>query len=223
MTISHSPLTTHHLPSSTYRLQLNRDFPFSAARRVLPYLKRLGVTDVYLSPIWASAPGSGHGYDVTDHSVVNPELGGLKGLHKLSAAAREQGLGVIVDFVPNHMGIQGGHNPYWEDVLKHGQASRYAHFFDIAWKPLRRALEGKVLLPAFSLGEPGLAQRAVLVEHVQRHVPGVAHAPGRQPPVPRVPVSSSRSVVCTVSSRRATTPSVSVPVPRSTSPVCSST
>ena len=147
MTISHSPLTTHHLPSSTYRLQLNRDFPFSAARRVLPYLKRLGVTDVYLSPIWASAPGSGHGYDVTDHSVVNPELGGLKGLHKLSAAARELGLGVIVDFVPNHMGIQGGHNPYWEDVLKHGQASRYAHFFDIAWKPLRRALEGKVLLP----------------------------------------------------------------------------
>ncbi|WP_135228008.1 malto-oligosyltrehalose synthase [Deinococcus fonticola] len=139
--------STVHVPQSTYRLQLNADFNFAAARRVLPYLKRLGVSDVYLSPIWASSPGSGHGYDVTDHSVVNPELGGVKGLHKLSAAARELGLGLIVDFVPNHMGIQGGHNPYWEDVLRHGQASRFAHFFDIAWHPLKRALDGKVLLP----------------------------------------------------------------------------
>ncbi|UBV41929.1 malto-oligosyltrehalose synthase [Deinococcus taeanensis] len=136
-----------HLPLSTYRLQLHRDFDFGAARRALPYLARLGVTDVYLSPIWASTPGSTHGYDVTDHAAVNPELGGLTGLRRLAARARELGLGLIVDFVPNHMGIQGGHNPYWEDVLRHGQASRYAHFFDISWQPLKRALEGKVLLP----------------------------------------------------------------------------
>ncbi|GGL66317.1 malto-oligosyltrehalose synthase [Deinococcus aerolatus] len=139
--------TSAHLPSSTYRLQLNRDFDFADARKILPYLARLGVSDVYLSPIWASTPGSPHGYDVTDHSVVNPELGGLEGLKKFSARARELGLGIVVDFVPNHMGIQGGHNPYWEDVLMHGQASRYAHFFDISWQPLKRALEGKVLLP----------------------------------------------------------------------------
>ncbi|MBZ9715261.1 malto-oligosyltrehalose synthase [Deinococcus multiflagellatus] len=141
------PAFTPHLPGSTYRLQLHAGFDFAAARRTLPYLARLGVTDVYLSPIWASTPGSTHGYDVTDHTQVNPELGGLAGLRRLSARARELGLGLIADFVPNHMGIQGGHNPYWEDVLKHGQASRYAHFFDISWQPLKRALEGKVLLP----------------------------------------------------------------------------
>ncbi|MDV6374962.1 malto-oligosyltrehalose synthase [Deinococcus arenicola] len=142
-----APQATPHTPSSTYRLQLNADFTFADARKVLPYLARLGVSDVYLSPIWASTPGSTHGYDVTDHSKINPELGDLAGLHKFSARATELGLGVIVDFVPNHMGIQGGHNPYWEDVLMHGQASRYAHFFDISWQPLKRALEGKVLLP----------------------------------------------------------------------------
>ncbi len=146
-----SPETAHrvpptaHLPSSTYRLQLHAGFPFAAAQKILPYLARLGVTDVYLSPIWASSPGSTHGYDVTDHTQVNPELGGLGGLRRF--AARAHGLGLVVDFVPNHMGIAGGHNPYWEDVLQHGQASRYAHFFDIAWQPLKRALEGKVLLP----------------------------------------------------------------------------
>ncbi len=141
------PAGAGHLPASTYRLQINKEFDFAAARKILPYLARLGVSDVYLSPIWASTPGSPHGYDVTDHSVVNPELGGLEGLKKFSARARELGLGIVVDFVPNHMGIQGGHNPYWEDVLMHGQASRYAHFFDISWQPLKRALEGKVLLP----------------------------------------------------------------------------
>lgn len=147
MTEALSPHPTAHIPSSTYRLQLHKDFDFAAARRVLPYLKRLGITDVYLSPIWTSTPGSTHGYDVTDHAQVNPELGGEAGLRRLSARARELGLGLIVDFVPNHMGIQGGHNPYWEDVLTHGQASRYAHFFDISWQPLKRALENKVLLP----------------------------------------------------------------------------
>lgn len=154
MTLPHNPQpTTHnlqpttHIPQSTYRLQLHQDFPFSAAQKVLPYLARLGVTDVYLSPIWASTPSSTHGYDVTDHSQINPELGGLRGLRQLSARAGELGLSLIVDFVPNHMGIAGGHNPYWEDVLQHGQASRYAHFFDISWRPLKRALEGKVLLP----------------------------------------------------------------------------
>lgn len=152
-----------HVPASTYRLQLHRDFGFAAARRVLPYLARLGVSDVYLSPIWTSTPGSTHGYDVTDHSQVNPELGGLPGLRRLSARAGELGLGLIVDFVPNHMGIQGGHNPYWEDVLTHGQASRYAHFFDISWHPLKRALEGKVLLPVLGDQYGRVLERGELV------------------------------------------------------------
>ena len=138
---------TARLPRATYRLQLHADFPFRAAQKVLPYLARLGVSDVYLSPIWESAPGSTHGYDVTDHSRIDDDLGGEGAFRRFAARARELGLGVVVDFVPNHMGIQGGHNPYWEDVLRHGQASRYAHFFDISWRPLKRALEGKVLLP----------------------------------------------------------------------------
>lgn len=136
-----------HIPSSTYRLQLHAGFDFAAARRLLPYLARLGVTHLYLSPVWTSTPGSTHGYDVTDHTSVNPALGGEAGLRRLAARAQELGLGLIADFVPNHMGIAGGHNPYWEDVLTHGQASRYAHFFDISWHPLKRALENKVLLP----------------------------------------------------------------------------
>lgn len=140
-----------HLPRATYRLQLHADFDFGAARRILPYLARLGISDVYLSPIWQSVPGSTHGYDVTDHSRINDALGGERGLRQLATKAAELGLSLLVDFVPNHMGIAGGHNPYWEDVLKHGQASRYAHFFDIEWQPLKRALEGKVLLPV--LGE----------------------------------------------------------------------
>ena len=135
------------IPRATYRLQLHPGFTFAHAERVLDYLTRLGVSDAYLSPIWQAVPGSTHGYDVTDHSRVNPELGGLSGFHRFSDAARERGLGLLLDFVPNHMGVGGGHNLYWEDVLEHGQASRYSHFFDIDWEPLKRSLAGKVLLP----------------------------------------------------------------------------
>lgn len=161
--LSPVPPPTPHLPSSTYRLQLHAGFDFAAARRVLPYLARLGVTEVYLSPIWTSTPGSTHGYDVTDHAAVNPALGGEAGLRRLSGRARELGLGLTVDFVPNHMGIQGGHNPYWEDVLTHGQASRYAHFFDISWQPLKRALENKVLLPVLGDQYGRVLERGELV------------------------------------------------------------
>ena len=138
---------TARIPRATYRLQLHPGFTFAHAGRVLDYLARLGVSDAYLSPIWQATPGSTHGYDVTDHSRVNPELGGLGGFHRFSDAARQRGMGVLLDFVPNHMGVGGGHNRYWEDVLEHGQASRYAHFFDIDWEPLKRSLAGKVLLP----------------------------------------------------------------------------
>ena len=135
------------IPRATYRLQLHPGFTFTHAERTLDYLTRLGISDAYLSPIWQAAPGSTHGYDVTDHSRVNAELGGLSGFNRFSDALRERGLGLLLDFVPNHMGVGGGHNAYWEDVLEHGQASRYAHFFDIDWEPLKRSLAGKVLLP----------------------------------------------------------------------------
>jgi (1->4)-alpha-D-glucan 1-alpha-D-glucosylmutase len=145
------------LPRATYRLQLHGPtelpdgaqarFDFRDAARVVPYLARLGISTLYLSPIWQATPGSSHGYDATDHSQVSAELGGEAGLRKLWEAARAHNLKLLADFVPNHMGIAGGHNPYWEDVLRHGQASRYAHFFDISWEPLKRSLRGKVLLP----------------------------------------------------------------------------
>ena len=145
------------IPRATYRLQLHgplelpggqrRRFDFRDAARAVPYLSRLGISTLYLSPIWQATPGSSHGYDATDHSRVASELGGEKGLRRLWDVAKAHGMTMIADFVPNHMGIAGGHNPYWEDVLRHGQASRYAHFFDISWQPLKRALSGKVLLP----------------------------------------------------------------------------
>ena len=151
------PPNAAQLPRATYRLQLHGPlslpegqsarFDFRDAARVVPYLARLGISTLYLSPVWQATPGSSHGYDATDHSRVSDELGGEAGLRKLAQVAQQHQMSLIADFVPNHMGIAGGHNPYWEDVLRHGQASRYAHFFDIAWEPLKRALSGKVLLP----------------------------------------------------------------------------
>ncbi len=139
------------IPRASYRLQLHKDFDFEAASQILPYLQRLGVSHVYCSPISRARPGSLHGYDVVDHREINPELGGREGFERFAAAARAQGLGLLLDLVPNHMGVIGAHNPWWADVLENGQASCYAGFFDINWHPFNRELEGKVLVPV--LGE----------------------------------------------------------------------
>jgi len=134
----------------TYRLQLSGGFDFAAARAAVPYLAALGVSHLYLSPIWAARPGSSHGYDVVDHTRINPELGGEAGFEALADAAHAQGLGLILDCVPNHMGI-GYDNPWWCDVLTWGEVSPYAGYFDIDWEPAEPTLTGKVLLPI--LGE----------------------------------------------------------------------
>jgi (1->4)-alpha-D-glucan 1-alpha-D-glucosylmutase len=133
-------------PSSTYRLQLSPGFDFRAAAARVPYLARLGISHIYLSPIYAAAPGSTHGYDVVDHNLLRPELGGDAGFAELTAAARALGLGILVDFVPNHMGI-GAANPMWLDVLENGPSSQHAPFFDVDWKPVKHELENKVLVP----------------------------------------------------------------------------
>ncbi|HEX9243823.1 MAG TPA: malto-oligosyltrehalose synthase [Anaeromyxobacter sp.] len=133
-------------PASTYRLQLHAGFGFEHAARVVPYLSALGVTDVYLSPILAAAPGSTHGYDVVDHARLSPELGGADGYAKLAAACRERGMGILLDFVPNHMGI-GPQNPWWMDVLENGPSSVHAPAFDVEWTPLKAELGAKVLVP----------------------------------------------------------------------------
>lgn len=129
-------------PSSTYRLQLRPEFGFDDARGVVDYLSALGVGAVYVSPVLDATPGSAHGYDVTDPRVARPALGGESGRQDLSKAVRAAGLGLVVDIVPNHMSIEvPSANPFWWDVLTHGEASAYAHWFDIDWT------RGRLLVP----------------------------------------------------------------------------
>jgi (1->4)-alpha-D-glucan 1-alpha-D-glucosylmutase len=133
-------------PLSTYRLQLGPGFGFRDAAALVPYLAELGITDVYLSPPFAAAPGSSHGYDVVDPNRLRPELGGDDGYDELCRATAAWGLGQLIDFVPNHMGI-GPDNPWWLEVLENGPSSVYAPYFDIDWNPLKRELTNKVLVP----------------------------------------------------------------------------
>lgn len=133
-------------PLSTYRVQLNGGFTFHDAARVVPYLRRLGVSHLYTSPILKAAPGSSHGYDVVDHQALSPELGGAEGLDALCAALEAARIRMLLDVVPNHMGIERG-NALWMDVLENGQSSFYARFFDIDWDPVKAELKDKVLLP----------------------------------------------------------------------------
>ncbi|MFF8593458.1 malto-oligosyltrehalose synthase [Streptomyces sp. NPDC015220] len=136
------------VPTATYRLQLQPEFPFAAAAAAVPYLASLGVSHLHLSPVLEAVPGSLHGYDVVDHSRVREELGGEAGLRALSGTAREHGLGLVVDIVPNHMAVAPRHNRALWEVLREGPASPYARWFDIDWE----AQGGKVLLPV--LGHP---------------------------------------------------------------------
>src|SRR3984957_12288201 len=135
------------VPTSTYRLQFNGHFGFKDATEIIPYLQKLGISDIYSSPFFRSRPDSDHGYDVSNHNELNPPIGTRKDLDAMVAALQERGMGQIVDFVPNHMGIIDPQNEWWMDVLENGPSSRFAQFFDIDWDPLKEALRNKVLLP----------------------------------------------------------------------------
>jgi (1->4)-alpha-D-glucan 1-alpha-D-glucosylmutase len=135
------------IPLATYRLQFNRDFTFNQAREIVPYLRELGISHLYASPYLKARPGSRHGYDIIDHNALNPEIGSDEEFKQLCATLAEHGMGQILDMVPNHMGVQGGDNHWWLDVLENGQASAYAGFFDIDWTPIKLKSHGKVLLP----------------------------------------------------------------------------
>jgi (1->4)-alpha-D-glucan 1-alpha-D-glucosylmutase len=135
------------VPIATYRVQLSADFNFDAAAAILPYLKSLGITHLYASPFMKARKGSTHGYDVVDHTVINPELGGDAGFERLSAALKQHDMGLILDFVPNHVGVHFADNPWWLDVLEWGQASPHAVSFDIDWDMLPYRARGGVLLP----------------------------------------------------------------------------
>jgi len=134
-------------PGSTYRVQFNGGFRFVDGLRLLPYLQRLGITTLYSSPILAARAGSMHGYDITDHNRINPEIGSDAELQELLVELKRRGMGLLLDVVPNHMGVGYGTNLWWRDVLENGRASEYAIFFDIDWNPLKPELRDKVLLP----------------------------------------------------------------------------
>ena len=149
---------------ATYRLQLTESFGFAEAKEILPYLRRLGISHVYLSPLTEARAGSTHGYDVVDHNAVRGELGGALQLQLFLASCRSHKLHVILDIVPNHAGL-GTQNKRWQDVLAFGPHSAYARYFDIEWEPRKVELHNKVLLP-FLGGNYGevLARREIGVK-----------------------------------------------------------
>jgi len=154
-------------PRATYRFQFHKDFTFADAEALVPYLARLGISHLYASPITVARSGSTHGYDVVDPTRINPELGGEPAFRSLVAALRAHGVGIIIDIVPNHMGVAGGENAWWNDVLARGEASPYARFFDIDWRE-------QLVLPV--LGEPlsaVLASGAIRLE-VENGAPVIA-------------------------------------------------
>ena len=130
----------------TYRLQLTPDLGFAEVEDLIPYLRRLGVSHLYLSPITEARPGSSHGYDVIDHNRVREAFGGREAFDRLCETADEAGLGILLDFVPNHAGV-GPNNDAWQDVLAYGRHSATSHHFDIDWDPLKPELKDKILLP----------------------------------------------------------------------------
>ncbi len=134
-------------PIATYRLQLTANFDFDAAAAVIPYLKALGISHLYASPFTKARKGSSHGYDVVNHTIINPELGGDEGFERLSETLRRHDVGLILDFVPNHVGVHFADNPWWLDVLEWGEASPHAVSFDIDWELLPYRTRGGVLLP----------------------------------------------------------------------------
>ncbi|HYC02802.1 MAG TPA: malto-oligosyltrehalose synthase [Azospirillaceae bacterium] len=131
------------IPRATVRLQFNKDFTFDHATELVPYFAEMGVSHLYASPFLKARPGSTHGYDIIDHAAFNPEVGDEAAFDRMVEALHAHGMGLILDFVPNHMGVGGSDNPWWLDVLEWGPASPYAAFFDIGWE----AGGGKLVLP----------------------------------------------------------------------------
>ncbi|HEX6210767.1 MAG TPA: malto-oligosyltrehalose synthase, partial [Methylomirabilota bacterium] len=135
------------VPASTYRVQFRQEFGFREAAALVPYLASLGVEACYASPYLKATPGTRHGYDICDHNALSPELGGEEAFAELTGALQAHGMGQILDFVPNHMGIDPRTNAWWRDVLESGPSSPFAPYFDIDWAPLTQQLQDKVLLP----------------------------------------------------------------------------
>lgn len=147
MTTSDTADASLYRPLATYRLQFNQAFTFDDAQGGIPYLAALGVSHVYASPYLRARAGSSHGYDITDHNTLNPEIGDTAQFNAFCDTLDHHGMGQILDFVPNHMGIGRDDNAWWLDVLEWGPESPYADHFDIDWQPAKPELRNKVLLP----------------------------------------------------------------------------
>src|SRR3954468_23276451 len=143
----------YRVPRATYRVQFNSGFTFEDARRIVPYLAELGISDLYASPILKARKGSGHGYDVVDANALNPELGTEQDFDALHEALQQHKIGLLLDVVPNHMAASP-ENTWWMSVLENGPHSRFLHYFDIDWSPVtaQGKTTTKVLLPI--LGRP---------------------------------------------------------------------
>jgi len=139
-------MSSLRIPIATYRLQFNKRFRFEDAKALVPYLHRLGISDLYASPIFKARIGSSHGYDVTDPSRLNPELGTDEEFEALVQRIKHYGMGLLLDIVPNHMAASP-ENPWWMDLLENGPNSPYATFFDIDWSPIDSSLKNKIIFP----------------------------------------------------------------------------
>jgi len=142
-----APAAGKPIPRATYRVQLNGEFGFDRTAAIADYIARLGVSHLYASPYMKARPGSTHGYDIVNHNELNPEVGDQNDFRDLVEALKRNGLGQILDFVPNHMGVGGADNEWWLNVLEWGAESPYAGYFDIEWESDYRYLQGKVLVP----------------------------------------------------------------------------
>ncbi|HET6234587.1 MAG TPA: malto-oligosyltrehalose synthase [Acetobacteraceae bacterium] len=158
--------TPAYPPRATLRLQFNHGFTLDDAVGVVDWAADLGISHVYASPLLTARAGSTHGYDTVDHSSINPELGGEAALRRLVAALRAQGMGLILDIVPNHMAVGGHDNTWWLDVLEWGRGSPYAAFFDIDFDPPDAALRDKVLAPFLGDGYGACLRRGEIVLRV---------------------------------------------------------
>ena len=144
-------MVSTRIPLATYRLQFNKDFTFNDASKILDYLRELGITEIYASPILTSRRGSGHGYDVTNPNRLDPDLGTEQDFDLFLNELEKREMGLLLDIVPNHMAASS-ENPWWMDVLENGPDSAFSSYFDIDWHPPSRNLDNKILLPI--LGRP---------------------------------------------------------------------
>jgi (1->4)-alpha-D-glucan 1-alpha-D-glucosylmutase len=182
---------TKRIPGATYRLQLNRDFTFSQAREIASYLRELGITDCYLSPIFKADPQSTHGYDVCDFNEIDSKLGGTEGFEQFVSHIHELGMSLLLDFVPNHMSTDIS-NDWWFDVLEKGPASKYALWFDIDWQ---RFEGGKVLLPILEDDYENVLKAGKLRLVFEGQKPSIAYHDRRLPLCPKStePISKQAS------------------------------